>query len=397
MERIGEHQVPEQLTDRLWNWASILEWNTKEQAITTSKMDFIYPHMALMPDAHLGMGSTVGSVVPTLHCLMPSTVGVDIGCGMIAIQTQFTIDDLSPYNLRSLREEIEKQIPMHLGGYNESLDSSFVRLAVQELEALPGADDAYEVSPRWPYQLKSLGTGNHFIEVSTDENGMVWLFLHSGSRGVGNRLATKHIRIAKDLCEAKKIHLPNKDLAYFDEADPEFWDYITDVRWAQHFAFLNRQAMMGAVMIAFSEWIGEPVHPQHEINCHHNYTVQETHYGKKVWVTRKGAINAELGTEGLIPGSMSDASFVVEGKGDERSLNSAPHGAGRPFSRGEAKRQFTMEELELNMEGIEWRHSRKLVDEISGAYKPIKKVMEDAEDLVTIKHELHQILNVKGD
>lgn len=390
----------EKINDNLYNWASILEWNTREQARTTATMPFIYPHVALMPDAHLGKGSTVGSVVPTLNCIMPATVGVDIGCGMMAVQTQFTYSGIKAMgsSLTDLRVNIEKAIPTSLGAYGQNWWSDqFTERLVYQLEDMPGADSAYEIAPMWPYQVKSLGTGNHFIEISIDENGMVWLFLHSGSRGVGNKLAAKHIRIAKDMCEARKVHLPNKDLAYFDEADPQFWGYMTDLQWAQTFAQFNRRAMMHTVIECFEDWIGTDIVPNEIIECHHNYTVQENHFGKKVWVTRKGAINAEFGKLGLIPGSMSDASYVIVGRGEPMSLHSAPHGAGRPFSRGDAKRNFTMEELELSMEGIEWRHSRKLIDEGSFAYKSIKTVMEDATDLVDIKHELHQILNVKGD
>ena len=348
-----------------------------------------------MPDAHLGKGATVGSVIPTLHHIMPAAIGVDPGCGMCAVKTQFTYPFIQACgkSLTDLRIAIEKSIPTSLGSYGSYIDPFYVT----ELEEMEGVEDADMVAPNWRKQVKSLGTGNHFIELSTDEWGMVWIFLHSGSRGVGNKLASMHIKIAQDICRDKRIDLPNRDLAYLDEADASFWDYITDLRWAQRFAYLNRQAMMAEVKSQFENWIGIPIVEQKEINCHHNYTVQEQHFGKTVWVSRKGAIDASYGTYGLIPGSMSDASFVVMGKGNEMALDSAPHGAGRPFSRAEARRRFSMADLEKSMQGIEWRHSDKLRDEMSGAYKPIKTVMEDAADLVQPVHELHQFLNVKGD
>lgn len=387
----------EKLTDTLYSWASILEWNTREQARKASTMPFIYPHLALMPDAHLGKGATVGSVIPTLHAIMPAAVGVDIGCGMMAVRTQFTMKDIEGVPLAPLREVIEKAIPLSAGNYNAEWWHAGTRKRVAELEALDGADSAEEISPNWRLQLGSLGSGNHFIEVSRDEQDRVWLFLHSGSRGVGNRLAQKHIRVAQQMCKDRKISLPDPDLAYLDEADREFWDYITDLRWAQHFALLNRDEMMDRVAGCFSRWISAPVERCETVRCHHNYTMREEHFGKTVWLSRKGAIDASKGTMGLIPGSMGDASYVVEGKGCAMALNSSPHGAGRNFSRSQAKKTFTMEQLEKSMEGIEWRHSAAFLDEISGAYKDIDVVMADAAELVEVRHTLRQFVNVKGD
>jgi tRNA-splicing ligase RtcB (3'-phosphate/5'-hydroxy nucleic acid ligase) len=267
---------------------------------------------------------------------------------------------------------------------------------VQELEDHDGAASAEAIAPNWRLQLGSLGSGNHFIEVSLDETDQVWLFLHSGSRGVGNKLATRHIKIAHQQCAKRWISLPDSDLAYLVEGDTEFWNYIRDLRWAQHFALLNRQEMMHRVVESLLDWYGDDVESLDEVQCHHNYTMQETHFGKRVWLSRKGAIDATAGTPGLIPGSMGTRSYVVEGKGNRLALNSSPHGAGREYSRSAARKTFTRAQLDAAMEGIEWRHSDAFLDEIPGAYKDIDVVMRDAADLVEVKHTLRQIVNVKG-
>jgi tRNA-splicing ligase RtcB len=267
---------------------------------------------------------------------------------------------------------------------------------VAVLEDMDGADSAERIAPNWRLQLGSLGSGNHFIEVSLDELDRVWLFLHSGSRGVGNKLATKHIKIAQEQCRKRWISLPDADLAYLVEGDPEFWAYIRDLRWAQHFALLNRDEMMHRVRQVFGDWIGLPVTPEEEVNCHHNYTERETHFSKEVWLSRKGAIDASAGRPGLIPGSMGTRSYVVEGRGHRLALNSSPHGAGRNYSRSAARRSFTRDQLDVAMTGIEWGRSDAFLDEIPQAYKPIDVIMRDAADLVEVRHELRQIVNVKG-
>lgn len=384
------------VNDHLVNWASILEPNTLGQAVETARMSFIWPHLALMPDAHLGMGATVGSVIPTLGAIIPSAVGVDIGCGMIALRLKLKLAAIEGKDLRPLRESIEAAVPSSAGKYNQSLTSS-ARIRVWELETTPGIQKAQEVSPGWELQLGSLGGGNHFIEVCVDEEGYLWLFLHSGSRGVGNRIAQHHIKIAKEYCKTNKLSLPNQDLAYLVEGTAEFDAYIRDLRWAQKFALLNREEMMHRVFDCFVDWLGVLNTPvTQRINCHHNYTEQEEHYGSKLWVSRKGAIDAHEGVWGLIPGSMGTASYVVVGKGNPESLCSSPHGAGRVYSRSKAKQTFTHEQLVESMVGIEWRESDAFLDEIPGAYKSIDQVMEDAYDLVEVRHELHQIVNVKG-
>jgi tRNA-splicing ligase RtcB len=389
----------QQLNQRLFSWASILEEKTRLQAEALSRMPFIFPHVALMPDAHLGKGATVGSVIPTEGAIIPAAVGVDIGCGMIALRTQWTRSDFD-IDLPALREEIERLIPTSAGRYNDGLDS-YARLAVNELELL-AVDlrvdpDDYSRKTSWTRQLGSLGSGNHFIEISEDETSKVWLFLHSGSRGVGNQMAQHFISVAQANARNRFIKLEDRDLAYLVEGEEDFDAYIRHLRWAQEFARLNRVVMMRRLQDAVSGAMSEPVLPTQEINCHHNYTTRERHFGRQVWLSRKGAIDASAGTWGLIPGSMGAASYVVQGLGNRLSLNSSPHGAGRNYSRSAAKRTFTMADLEERMAGIEWRHTDAFLDEHPLAYKDIDVVMADAADLVEVRHTLRQFVNVKGD
>jgi len=388
----------EQVTKRFMNWASILEDNTRAQVQMTSEMPFIFPHVALMPDAHLGKGCAVGAVLPTLGAIMPAAVGVDIGCGMIAVRTQFTASDL-PADRKSLREDIELQIPLSKGNYNTRVDCVETQLRIEDLEqrAANAKFDPATYAANWRLQLGTLGSGNHFIEVSLDEEDRVWLFLHSGSRGIGNKIAVHHIKVAQAQCAKWWIDLPDPDLAYLVEGTDEFWAYIRELRWAQHFALLNREEMMDRVIQCFDDWLDDDVVESERVNCHHNYTMQEKHFGKDVWLSRKGAIDASKGVLGLIPGSMGTRSYVVEGKGNRLALNSSPHGAGREYGRKHAQRTFTYEQLVKSMEGIEWSGSAEFLDEIPAAYKDIDVVMKDADDLVEVRHTLRQIINVKGD
>ena len=392
----------ERISNRLLNWASLLEDSTRAQAVTTSTMPFIHPHVALMPDAHLGLGATVGSVIPTLGAIMPAAVGVDIGCGMIAVKTGFTREDVAARSavapLSELRRQIERAIPLSAGGRNRKV----VATAEPRVAELTRMADAIGLDPTahakaWELQLGSLGSGNHFIEVSLDEEDAVWLFLHSGSRGVGNRIAGHHIRVAQDLMKKWWIALPDRDLAYLVEGTAEFDAYIAELRWAQHFALLNREEMMDRVIRQAAEYFGEPVEERERINCHHNFTERERHFGEDVWLSRKGAISARAGQPGLIPGSMGTASYVVSGLGNPLALQSSPHGAGRQYSRSAARKRFTVEELREAMTGIEFRDTDAFLDEIPQAYKPIDQVMADAADLVEVRHTLRQIVNVKGD
>ena len=388
----------EMLSKKLMNWASILDDGTREQAQRTAALPFIYPRLALMPDAHLGKGATVGSVIPTLGAIIPAAVGVDIGCGMIAVRTQLTAADVHQRgDLAALRTAIEAAIPLSAGKYNTSVYDDETAGRVVALEQRDGAGSAEKIAPNWRLQLGSLGSGNHFIEVSLDEQDRVWLFLHSGSRGVGNKLAQRHIKIAQALAKKWWITLPDPDLAYLIEGTDEFWAYIRDLRWAQHFALLNREEMMHRVVDCARRWIGRDVEASETVNTHHNYTVQETHFSRKVWLSRKGAIDASAGRPGLIPGSMGTRSYVVTGKGNRLALNSAPHGAGCRYSRSAARKAFTRGQLDAAMRGIEWRRTDAFLDEIPEAYKPVDVVMQDARDLVEIRHTLRQIVNVKGD
>lgn len=333
----------EQISKRLMNWASVLEPATREQAERTASMPFIFPHLALMPDAHLGKGATVGSVIPTVGAVIPAAVGVDVGCGMIAVRTQFTADDMNRRGeLAGLREAIENAIPLSAGKYNTEVYDDATAARISELRQREGSASAEAIAPNWHLQLGSLGSGNHFIEVSVGEVDRVWLFLHSGSRDVGSKLAAKHIKTAREQCRRRWISLPDPDLAYLVEGDREFWDYIRDLRWAQHFALLNRREMMHRVARCLQAWLGSALDPAGEVvECHHNYTEQEAHFGTNVWLSRKGAIDASEGKPGLIPGSVGTRSYVVTGKGNRLALNSSPHGAGREHSRSAARKKFT--------------------------------------------------------
>jgi tRNA-splicing ligase RtcB len=389
MQRIG---------DKLVNWASILEDETRAQAERTARMPFIHPHLALMPDAHLGLGATVGSVIPTLGAIIPAAVGVDIGCGMIAVRTQYSLDDL-PDNRSTVRKAIERAVPLNAGAANRSVTRGHTEARLERLRGLAATAgfDPSAYARRWELQLGSLGSGNHFIEITVDEQDRVWLFLHSGSRGVGNKIAQKHIAVARKVCERRGVDLPHRDLAYLEEGTGEFDAYIREMRWAQTYALLNREEMMDRVAASVGEWVGGAVERVEEINCHHNYTEQEHHFGRDVWLSRKGAINAAQGRDGLIPGSMGTASYVVRGRGDRMSLTSAPHGAGRAYSRSRARKTFTQAQLREAMAGIEYRDTDAFIDEIPAAYKDIDRVMADAADLVEVRHVLRQIVNVKGD
>ena len=387
----------ETINSKLISWASILDEKTRAQAISTSRLPFIHPHIALMPDAHLGLGATVGSVIPTLGAILPAAVGVDIGCGMIAVRTQYALTDL-PGDRKPLRQGIERAVPLSAGHNNREISASAgPRLAELRVLAAKAGFDPAQYAAKWELQLGSLGSGNHFIEVCVDEGDAVWLFLHSGSRGVGNKIAQRHIAEAQSAVRRRGVDLPDRDQAYLEEGTAEFDRYIRELGWAQRFALLNREEMMDRLVRQFETWVGGRVRETQRINCHHNFTAKERHFGKSVWVSRKGAIRAEAGDAGLIPGSMGTASYVVEGLGNPMSLNSSPHGAGREYSRNAARKAFTLAELKTAMRGIEFRPSEAFIDEIPAAYKPIDQVMQDSADLVKIRHKLRQLVNVKGD
>ena len=381
-----------------------IEPGAMQQIVKIASMPFIYKHVAIMPDCHVGMGATVGSCIPTDGAIIPAAVGVDIGCGMVAVRTPLSRDDL-PADLRGIREGIERRIPLSAGKYNRSVSSTAkARVATLEKKAGERLGLYRKLSGRadWRLQLGSLGSGNHFIEITLDESEGVWAFLHSGSRGIGNKIAMQHIRTAQRLMKRESIRLPDRDLAYLSEGTEEFDEYIRDLRWAQDFALLNREEMMDRVMTELSYTVyGEGGHEGEleleRIQCHHNFTQKERHYDKDVLVSRKGAIQAKEGQMGLIPGSMGTASYVVRGLGSVDAFETAPHGAGRRFSRTQARKRFTMDDFDRDMHGIEVRRSKEFIDELPGAYKDIDTVMEQSKDLVEIVHTFSQIVNVKGD
>lgn len=380
-------------TKRLLSWASELDEKTKEQALRTSRLPFVAGHVALMPDAHWGMGATVGSVIPTKEAVIPAAVGVDIGCGMCAVETSLTASDL-PDNMARFMPLVRRDIPAGVGqGHGEVTEAAAAWLAVNE----PTSDLASVRLRKAGEQFGSLGSGNHFFEVCLDERNVVWLVLHSGSRGIGKEIAAAHIKVAKGLMKQWAIELEDPDLAYLVQGTGEFIAYINDMLWAQRYAQANRDQMMNTVVRSLFALIG---HGQEvsRVNCHHNFTQMERHDNEAIWVTRKGAIRARAGDLGVIPGSMGTSSYIVRGLGNPASFMSSSHGAGRRFSRGEAYRRYSGDDLRRAMEGKVWldRDADALVDESPMAYKDIDKVMEDQKDLVEIIHTLHQVLNYKG-
>ncbi len=371
------------------------------QIKNTAKMPFLYKHVAVMPDTHYGKGSTVGTVLPTKGAIIPAAVGVDIGCGMIAVKTTLRREDLK--DLSIIRHSIERSIPMSAGKFNSKITES-AAIRIKELEDMADGRDMDKEfgTNNWRDQLGTLGGGNHFIEICEDPGGTIWVTLHSGSRGIGNKIGNFYIACAQRLCKEMLIELPDRDLAYLPESSQLFADYIRDLRWAQHFARLNRDEMMDRVLKDISYAVyGENGHQKNfelsRINCHHNFTQIESHFGENVWVTRKGAIQAKHGQMGMIPGSMGTRSYIVSGLQHPMAFHSAPHGAGRRMSRTKAQAQFTMTDFDKAMEGIEHRRSEVLIDELPAAYKDIDVVMENAKDLVEVVTTLKQILNVKGD
>jgi len=373
------------------SWAVDLEDEAREQAIRSAALPFVEKPLALMPDAHYGIGATVGSVIATRGAIVPAAVGVDIGCGMIAVRTQFTSRDL-PDNLDELHNQISRSIPSGVGkGFKDTV-APHASLPVYHGEM------SEKQARTTRTQLGTLGSGNHFVEVCLDEKDRLWLVLHSGSRGIGNQLATIHINKAKGLMKEWFINLSDPDLAYLPQGTPEWKAYIEDMLWAQRYAMANRSVMMSAALNQLGRFLGDDVKSREHINCHHNFTQQEHHHGKDVWLTRKGAIKASLGDKGVIPGSMGTSSYIVSGLGNPASYESCSHGAGRRMSRTRARKELTVESLEADMKGKAWNsHDAKtLLDEHPDAYKNIDVVMEAQKDLVRIDHTLHQILNYKG-
>lgn len=381
--------------------------NALEQLQRTARLPIIHGHLAVMPDVHWGLGATIGSVIPTVGAIVPAAVGVDLGCGMCAVQTTLVASDL-PDSLRGMRKMIEQAVPhgRTTGRGRDKGSWKDVPKRVANLWKEHLGSGFEELCDRYPVlkntnnvaHLGTLGTGNHFIEVCLDEADRVWLMLHSGSRGVGNRLATVFIEKAKKDMEAHLGSLPDKDLAYLSEGSPHFDDYVEGVLWAQEFARLNRQVMMENVIEAVGKVRELPRFQANlmAVNCHHNYVQKETHFGEECWVTRKGAVRAGAGDLGIIPGSMGAKSFIVRGKGNPDSFHSCSHGAGRVLSRTAAKKMYTTDDHEQATAHVECRKDAGVLDETPMAYKDIDAVMAAQSDLVEVVHTLRQVVCVKG-
>jgi len=393
---------------KAWVHGVALEDAARKQLINVSQLPFIFKWVAAMPDVHWGIGATVGSVIPTKGAIIPAAVGVDIGCGMMAVQTDLKACDL-PDNLHAIRTAIEAAVPhgrTHGGGKGDKGAWRAIpphTLDVWGENLKPRYDAILEKHPKLDRgnhsnHLGTLGTGNHFIEVCLDESDVVWFMLHTGSRGVGNRMGTYFIELAKRDMGRLTANLPDKDLAYLEEGTEHFFDYVEAVEWAQDFARTNRDLMMEQIIAAVRESGEVPPFTAHvqAINCHHNYVARERHYGHNVMVTRKGAVRAQQGDLGIIPGSMGARSYIVRGKGNPESFMSCSHGAGRAMSRGEAKRRFTVEDHRRMTEGVECRKDADVIDETPAAYKSIDAVMAAQTDLVEIVHTLRQVVCVKG-
>lgn len=390
-----------------WTRGVPFDDNAKQQLLNIAQLPFIHKWIAAMPDVHLGRGATIGSVIPTIGAIIPAAVGVDIGCGMMAVKTSLKAHQL-PDNLASLRNRIERAIPYGRSSRarKQRDKGSWEKLTPQVKKAWAPLHDQFEIMKEKHPVLKqtnninhlgTLGTGNHFVEVCLDEENAVWIMLHSGSRGVGNRIGTYFIEQAKKDMERYFIQLPDKDLAYIPEGSTVFNEYTMAVAWAQDFARINREVMMENAIMALSDELGIPFSTDVEaVNCHHNYISHENHFNENVWVTRKGAVSARKGEMGIIPGSMGAKSFIVRGLGNEDSFCSCSHGAGRVMSRTQAKKEVSLQEHIKATEGVECRKDKNVIDETPSAYKPIEKVMEAQKDLVEIIHTLKQVVCVKG-
>ncbi|MFW5860214.1 MAG: RtcB family protein [Planctomycetota bacterium] len=393
---------------RAWIRGVPLEPQARAQVITTARMPCIHHHLAVMPDVHAGIGATIGTVIPTRGAIIPAAVGVDIGCGMVAARTSLHADALPP-SRGQLRQAIEAAVPhgrSGRGGRGDRGAWSTLPERVQQLWREQLATDYAALCDCHPdlahgnaaNQLGTLGSGNHFIEVSVDEQSRVWLLLHSGSRGVGNRMGQYFIRRARDVCQRAGIDLPDRDLAYIAEDTPLFADYMQAVDWAQRYARLNRQLMLERTITALADAPGMPpftVDPD-PIDCHHNYVAREHHYGAACWVTRKGAVRAGAGEHGIIPGSMGARSYIVRGRGEPASFCSCSHGAGRAMSRSAARRTFNVADHAAATAGVECRKDASVLDETPRAYKDIDAVMAAQRDLVEPLHTLEQVVCVKG-
>jgi tRNA-splicing ligase RtcB (3'-phosphate/5'-hydroxy nucleic acid ligase) len=392
---IDEGRVPVKL------YTGEIEPAARAQLVNVSKLPIVHHHVAAMPDVHLGIGATVGSVIPTLHAIIPAAVGVDIGCGMMAARLSLSADRLDERVLKKTFDQVSRDVPVGFAqhGDRDVRDHAARRFKKQLgliLEKHPAIQKRKGKKSSWAHQLGTLGGGNHFIEICLDESGQVWVMLHSGSRGIGNAIGTYFIELAKKDALKNNVHLPDADLAYFPEGAQHFDDYVEAVGWAQDYARANREEMMDLVLEAMRRHLPAFEVTGAAVNCHHNYVERERHFGEEVWLTRKGAIRARAGDLGIIPGSMGARSYIVRGKGAAESFHSCAHGAGRKMSRNAAQKAFSLEDLRTQTEGVVCRKDKGVLDEIPGAYKDIDEVMANQSDLVEVVHTLKQVLCVKG-
>lgn len=406
MKNYQLHEVEGGVPIKMWTRGVPVEDEARKQLENAARLPVVFRHVAAMPDVHLGIGATVGSVIPTVKAIIPAAVGVDIGCGMMAAKTTLRAEDL-PDNLGPLRSAIEQavphgSVPRHRGRDPGSWENPPVSVDQVWATLADEFDLLCELHPRLANtnnrkHLGTLGSGNHFIEICLDEAGFVWFMLHSGSRGVGNAIGTHFIELAKKDAELHQRNLPDKDLAYFEEGARYFGDYVRGVSWAQKFAMRNREVMMANLIATVRKVIAKPFESHVEaVNCHHNYVQKERHFGEDVFITRKGAVSARRGELGIIPGSMGARSYIVRGLGNQESFESCSHGAGRVMSRTRAKKMFSVQDHIKATEGVECRKDANVVDEIPMAYKDIDAVMAAQQDLVEVVHTLKQVVCVKG-
>jgi tRNA-splicing ligase RtcB len=378
-----------------------IEASARRQLENIAQLPCIFHHVAAMPDVHTGIGATVGSVIATQRAIIPAAVGVDIGCGMIAARLTLSAVQLDERSLKRTFDQISRDVPVGREQHRPeraALDAAapFAGGLERILVRHPDLAKRLGKSSNWMFQLGTLGGGNHFIEICLDEARQVWIMLHSGSRGIGNAIGSHFIALARRDMERVSLHLPDRDLAYFEEGARHFNDYVAAVDWAQRYAARNREVMMDRVLAALARHVPSFSVSGAAVNCHHNYVERERHFGQQVWITRKGAIRAGAGELGIIPGSMGAKSYIVRGKGAADSFESCAHGAGRRMSRAEAKRRYTAGDLRAQTEGVICRKDSGVLDEIPGAYKDIDRVMANQSDLVEIMHTLKQVLCVKG-
>ena len=393
--REGAQRVPVKI------WTDDVDDASKAQLALVASLPFVVHHVAAMPDVHLGKGATIGSVIATRGAIIPAAVGVDLGCGMMAARLSLTADDVQSVALQKVFEGITRAVPVGKAQHRDAdVPVDAVRPFEEPLAAMrarhPDLLKSFGKSSKWANQMGTLGSGNHFIELCLDEEQRAWVMLHSGSRGVGNALASYFIELARRDMERWMIQLPHRDLAYFPEGTEHFDDYMQAVHWAQDYAQVNRECMLALVLQALEKCMPPFEVTDEVVNCHHNYVAREHHYGENVWVTRKGAIRARAGDMGIVPGSMGARSYIVRGLGNEESFCSSAHGAGRRMSRSAAQKAFTEADLQAQTKGVICRKDGGVIDEIPGAYKDIDEVMANQSDLTQVMHTLRQLVCVKG-